>query len=76
VGTFIGHIGIKVSVLTMIAMVLNLMIGKLLSNQPLLSLEMTAGIMNAIIVGITIVVVAVPEGLPLAVTISLAYSVN
>lgn len=32
--------------------------------------------MNAIIVGITIVVVAVPEGLPLAVTISLAYSVN
>lgn len=32
--------------------------------------------MNAVIVAITIVVVAVPEGLPLAVTISLAYSVN
>ena len=31
--------------------------------------------MNAIILSITIVVVAVPEGLPLAVTISLAYSV-
>lgn len=31
---------------------------------------------NSIIVGITIIVVAVPEGLPLAVTISLAYSVN
>jgi Ca2+ transporting ATPase len=28
------------------------------------------------IVGVTIVVVAVPEGLPLAVTIALAYSVN
>lgn len=37
---------------------------------------MTHGLVNAIIVGITIIVVAVPEGLPLAVTISLAYSVN
>ena len=37
---------------------------------------MTSGIVNAVIVGITIIVVAVPEGLPLAVTISLAYSVN
>ncbi len=32
--------------------------------------------MNAFILGVTIVVVAVPEGLPLAVTISLAYSVG
>lgn len=31
---------------------------------------------NAVIIAITIVVVAVPEGLPLAVTLSLAYSVN
>ncbi|KAJ6229477.1 calcium-transporting atpase [Anaeramoeba flamelloides] len=33
-------------------------------------------ITNAIIIGITIVVVAVPEGLPVAVTISLAYSMK
>lgn len=33
-------------------------------------------ILNALIIGVTIVVVAVPEGLPLAVTISLAYSVG
>ena len=65
-----------VSVLTMVAMVLNLVIGRLLSHQPMLSLALTSGILNAVIVGITIVVVAVPEGLPLAVTISLAYSVN
>uniref|UniRef100_A0A6B2KZE6 P-type Ca(2+) transporter n=1 Tax=Arcella intermedia TaxID=1963864 RepID=A0A6B2KZE6_9EUKA len=32
--------------------------------------------MRAFIVGVTIVVVAVPEGLPLAVTVSLAYSVG
>lgn len=31
---------------------------------------------DALVVAITIVVVAVPEGLPLAVTISLAYSVG
>jgi magnesium-transporting ATPase (P-type) len=33
-------------------------------------------VVEAIIIGVTIVVVAVPEGLPLAVTISLAYSVG
>ena len=37
---------------------------------------MSHGLVNAVIVAITIIVVAVPEGLPLAVTISLAYSVN
>lgn len=31
---------------------------------------------NALIVGVTVLVVAVPEGLPLAVTLSLAYSVK
>ena len=65
-----------VAVLTMAAMILNLVIGRILSNQPLFSLALTSGIVNSAIVGITIVVVAVPEGLPLAVTISLAYSVN
>ena len=76
VASFIGQVGMYVSVLTMVAMVLNLLIGRLISNQPMLTRAMTSGILNAVIVGITIVVVAVPEGLPLAVTISLAYSVN
>lgn len=31
---------------------------------------------KAVIVGITVLVIAVPEGLPLAVTLSLAYSVK
>jgi len=65
-----------VSVLTMISMLMNMMLTRFLSNQPLFDLGMTRGLVNAIIVGITIIVVAVPEGLPLAVTISLAYSVN
>lgn len=32
--------------------------------------------LNFFIIGITVVVVAIPEGLPLSVTLSLAYSVK
>jgi len=32
--------------------------------------------LNFFIIGITVVVVAIPEGLPLSVTLSLAYSVR
>jgi len=60
----------------MISMVLNLLLSRLFNDLPIFSLALTSGLVNALIVGITIVVVAVPEGLPLAVTISLAYSVN
>lgn len=65
------------SVLTMVSMIMNLVITRVLSSVPLtLDLSFTHGLVNSLLVGITIVVVAVPEGLPLAVTISLAYSVN
>jgi Ca2+ transporting ATPase len=57
-------------------MIMNMVLTRFLTNQPLFDLGMTHGLVNAVIVGITIIVVAVPEGLPLAVTISLAYSVN
>jgi len=65
-----------VALATFIAMTANLIAARVLSNQPIINLAVTKGIVNAIIVAITIIVVAVPEGLPLAVTISLAYSVN
>jgi P-type E1-E2 ATPase len=65
-----------VAFLTFLAMVINLIIGRVLSNQPVYDFVVVKGIINACIVAITIIVVAVPEGLPLAVTISLAYSVN
>jgi Ca2+ transporting ATPase len=41
-----------------------------------MTIDTLNGLMSAFILAITIVVVAVPEGLPLAVTISLAYSVG
>ena len=73
---FIGKIGMYVAFLTFLAMVINLIIGRILSNQPVYDFVVIKGVINACIVAITIIVVAVPEGLPLAVTISLAYSVN
>ena len=61
----------------MVSMVMNLIITRVLSSIPLtFDLQFTSGLIDALLVGITIIVVAVPEGLPLAVTISLAYSVN
>lgn len=42
----------------------------------LISLDTLNIIIEAFMIAITIIVVAVPEGLPLAVTIALAYSVN
>lgn len=76
VASFIGRIGMYVALATFTAMTLNLVAQRLLQNQPVLTLGVMKGLVNAVIVAITIVVVAVPEGLPLAVTISLAYSVN
>jgi Ca2+ transporting ATPase len=57
-------------------MIINLLVGKLLGNEAIYSMDTAKGLINAVIIAITIVVVAVPEGLPLAVTLSLAFSVN
>lgn len=74
----IGKFGMIVATLTFFAMVTRICIdvyvlypdtsnkGSVIGN----------GVLDAIIIAVTVVVVAVPEGLPLAVTISLAFSVN
>jgi P-type E1-E2 ATPase len=76
VADFIGKVGLYVAGLTFVAMTLNIVISRVLTNQQIWSLDTANGLINAVIIAITIVVVAVPEGLPLAVTLSLAYSVN
>lgn len=48
---------------------------KLINGEPLFTISSLNSLITFLIIGITVVVVAVPEGLPLAVTISLAYSV-
>jgi len=72
----IGKIGVYVALLTFIAMTINLIVTTLYEGQKsLISTDTLGSIVSYLIVAITVIVVAVPEGLPLAVTISLAFSV-
>jgi calcium-translocating P-type ATPase len=67
----IGHIGMAAAAATMIAM---MCIKIFVKPEYLAETSLFAHALDAFIIGVTIVVVAVPEGLPLAVTIALAYS--
>lgn len=72
----IGKIGVYVALLTFIAMTINLIVTTLYKGeQSLVSMNTLSSLVDFLIVSITVIVVAVPEGLPLAVTISLAFSV-
>ena len=69
--------GVFVAVLTFAALVIRLMISVFVEdNKKFLEMNTLNTILNSLIIGVTIVIVAVPEGLPLAVTISLAFSVS
>lgn len=65
-----------VAVLTFLALIIRGIIADAIAGDNIFTMASLNGILNAFILGVTIVVVAVPEGLPLAVTISLAYSVG
>jgi magnesium-transporting ATPase (P-type) len=72
----IGKIGVYVAILTFIAMSINLIVKTVLDpSKVLASMDTVNKIVDFIIIAITVIVVSVPEGLPLAVTISLAFSV-
>lgn len=58
------------------AMTAHLLIENLMGGIPIFTMHSLKELLNFFIVAVTIIVVAVPEGLPLAVTIALAYSVN
>jgi Ca2+ transporting ATPase len=59
-----------------IVMVLKEIIIRLSTGEPVFTASLIDTIVNAIVITITVIVVAVPEGLPMAVTISLAYSLQ
>lgn len=52
-----------------------MIVTKIVNNEGIFTIDTIDALVRYLLIGITIVVVAVPEGLPLAVTISLAYSV-
>lgn len=72
----IGLLGLAVAILTFLALAIRGSITIAQEQKPFFSVDTLNGLINAFILGVTIIVVAVPEGLPLAVTISLAYSVG
>ncbi len=71
----IGKVGLFSAILTMLALIINMVISKMIAAEPIFTLASLSDLVRFLLIGITIVVVAVHEGLPLAVTISLAYSV-
>jgi Ca2+ transporting ATPase len=70
----IGKFGLIAAVLTMMILVLRVLIDY--GNNKKWTNQETASIVDGVLVAITVLVVAIPEGLPLAVTLSLAFSVK
>lgn len=56
-------------------MIANMCITNYIKGIPILTIDSLKKVVDILIVAITVIVVAIPEGLPLAVTISLAFSV-
>ncbi|CAD8210885.1 unnamed protein product [Paramecium pentaurelia] len=76
VASDIGKLGVVVSILTFIALMGHLGYDCYLGKFPFLSIKTLQILVESFMISVTIIVVAVPEGLPLAVTIALAYSVG
>lgn len=77
VATIIGKIGLTFSVLTFLVLMSRFISAKIIHGKLLeWSTKDALIVLNYFAVAVTIVVVAVPEGLPLAVTLSLAFAMK
>lgn len=75
----VGDVGMYSAGATFIAMFVHYIYDCFQTDDPighLVSIETVHEVIDYFIIAVSIIVVAVPEGLPLAVTIALAYSVN
>nr|AML22898.1 plasma membrane calcium ATPase [Tridacna squamosa] len=72
----IGYGGTAIAVLTVLILIVKFCILKFAIDQKEWSWGYMQYFVKHFIIGVTVLVVAVPEGLPLAVTLSLAYSVR
>jgi Ca2+ transporting ATPase len=72
----IGYIGISSSLMTFVILVVRMSIVEFIIKGNKWSNAYIKHIFSYLVQAITVIVVAVPEGLPLAVTIALAYAVT
>ncbi|CAF0836714.1 unnamed protein product [Adineta steineri] len=73
---WIGYIGMSAAILTLICLVVRYCITTYVVNKQRASSNDISYFISFLIQAITVVVVSVPEGLPLAVTLALAYAVR
>ncbi|XP_077297663.1 plasma membrane calcium-transporting ATPase 3 [Arctopsyche grandis] len=72
----IGYAGSTIAVLTVIILIIQFCVKTFVIDQKQWKTTYVNNLVKHLIIGVTVLVVAVPEGLPLAVTLSLAYSVK
>ncbi|CAF0797946.1 unnamed protein product [Rotaria sordida] len=72
----IGYAGMTIAILTVLVLLIRFSIEEFVQRRERWSNKYWSRFVRYLITGITVLVVAVPEGLPLAVTISLAYAVK
>ncbi|XP_030379593.1 plasma membrane calcium-transporting ATPase 2 isoform X6 [Scaptodrosophila lebanonensis] len=72
----IGYAGSTIAVLTVIILIIQFCIKTFVIDDRPWKNTYANNLVKHLIIGVTVLVVAVPEGLPLAVTLSLAYSVK
>jgi P-type Ca2+ transporter type 2B len=72
----IGNIGGLMAIFIGVIIIFKEFILRLSYGEPVLDITFAEAIMNAFIISVTVIVVAIPEGLPMAVVISLAYSLQ
>merc|ERR1712079_288720 len=72
----IGYGGMVISFVTVLILFIRFSIDNFYTEGKEWNWSFLGNYVNFIIIGVTVLVVAVPEGLPLAVTLSLAYSVK
>ncbi|KAL0810020.1 hypothetical protein ABMA28_010849 [Loxostege sticticalis] len=72
----IGYAGSTIAVLTVLILVIQFCVTTFVIQQKPWKAIYVNNLVKHLIIGVTVLVVAVPEGLPLAVTLSLAYSVK
>lgn len=72
----IGYAGSGIAVLTVLILIFRFVINKFVIQKAPWHLVYVQYFVKFVIIGVTVLVVAVPEGLPLAVTLALAYSVK